>query len=120
MTEQDSNTQEIQKAPLFKRFQWHNDAVDNALIGGSVVMNYASKVRDIAGGACEILQIVEHDELAMEGGDRPLFSRGTHAQLMRMALTSLQTLVEDSEHIAEWAYERHTDEGKAKRLARTW
>jgi hypothetical protein len=101
-------------APIFEAFQWHQEETENASLPGGAVMRFATAARDISQGARTILEIIEIDGLAEEAGERKLFGDYVHGTLLRMAITSLSMLGDESDSIMKWAHERHTPEGRGE------
>jgi hypothetical protein len=120
MTTNDFNSIEQQNDtdPLFTRFKWHQKAVEKATIPGYRYAELAGMVRDVASGCATILQLVD-DSSIRHGCDEPqLLSKFDIGNLTRLAIHSLETLNNIATEELDWAYEYHTPEGKAERLAR--
>lgn len=100
---------------IFEPFQWHREETENAMLPGGAVMRFTGAVKDLSLGAMTILEILERDELAEEGGDPKILNKCDASRLMRIAIASLRLLGEDADEITEWAYEHHTPEGKQER-----
>jgi len=80
---------------LFEPFKWHYGKVGHK---DAANLDFAGKVRDIAGGVQTILAILERDEIDSGCGDvdgKPwprLIDSGHSGSLMRLCITSLEML----------------------------
>jgi hypothetical protein len=119
MTNIDFNSNELESdtKPLFKSFEWHMKPVEDALIPGRHFADFAGKVRDVASGCETILHLIENHTTHESCDGRPLLSDYHIGNLMRLAISSLSDLNVEAAQSLDWAYDYHTPEGKAQRLA---
>lgn len=104
---------DLADSAIFKRFQWHREAIDRAHLPGAAVMNFATKAHDISCGAKTILEILERDTLAESQGERQLLNASVQSDLLRMVIASLGMLNDSSESLFDWVHKHHMPIGAA-------
>jgi hypothetical protein len=123
--ESTSNNQnsEIDPRPVDRHFspvRFSRKEADSALLPGFAVLHYADVVQDVASGASSILRLVEWDEtmseLESDTNRPPLLNASHKSAMLRLVAASMDLLVEQSEHLTTWAYEYHTEQGRAERV----
>ncbi len=95
--------------------QWHRKAVENALIPGRNVADFAGRVMDIAGGIASLSSLLVENQRLLDGDNpdkKPLFSEFHSDVLQRLVTTCAFDLRGDAEELLDWAYKYHTPEGK--------
>ncbi len=101
--------------PLFQPFQWHDEALDNARLPSSTVMQFVGQVRDITAGVQTILELRQRDSAEDDCEDTlKLLNEYFHGNLTRLSIAALELLNNKSEKIDNWAHEYHAKEGRAE------
>ena len=101
--------------PLFQPFQWHDEALDNARLPSSTVMQFVGQVRDITAGVQTILELGEHDAAEDDCEDsQKLLNEYYQANLTRLSIAALGLLSYKSENMTRWAHEYYTQEERAE------
>jgi hypothetical protein len=104
----------------FKAVRLSRREADDALLPGTAVQRFAEHVQDVASGAASILRLIEWDEIECElepdNIRPPLLSCSDKNAMLRLVAASMDLLWDQSDHLTTWAYEHHTEEGRAERL----
>lgn len=113
--------EKIEKAGRVKRYDYHREETENTNLPGSAVMKFTGKAADVSNGVKEVLELLMWDSLRREGVEgsdtpelevQPVLTPYNRGVLMEFARTSLEMLHAECEHMQQWAYERHTPEGR--------
>lgn len=97
-----------QQPPLFRAFEWA-DPKQFSPLPPAEVLPVISMIRDLSAGAALVMQIVERDTLAADDEDfQPIFGPVEHADLLRLAIVSMQFVARDAAGLLSDAYTHHT------------
>lgn len=72
--------------PVFQPFEWVYRAYQNG------PYDLISDTRDLAGGACVILEMIEQSDMDVDNDDAPMFNNYHKGRLFRMAVAALRTI----------------------------
>ena len=72
--------------PIFQAFEWVSRPYQNG------PYDLISNTRDLAGGACVILEMIEQSDMAVDNGDTPMFNDYHKGRLFRMAVAALHPI----------------------------
>jgi hypothetical protein len=80
-------TEPVEKAePIFQPFEWVCRSYQNG------PYDLISNTRDLSGGACVILEMIEQSDMDVDNGDAPMFNDYHKGRLFRMAMAALRTI----------------------------
>lgn len=117
MAEKDyTNEQDIETSAQFRRFKWHRKAVEDIEVSGRVYAGMAGQIIDVTNGVGVILELLEFDGFQDDASQPRMLDSFQSSSLMRLAMESLRMLEGYAEDGLKWAYECHTEEGKAESL----
>jgi len=102
----------------FKPFQLYSEAAAKAKIPAGEPLIFADRVFQSAAGIEAIFKMFEKDDLREECGEPRVLTVPERMELRMLARTSLAMLQEESERLAHWVDNEHTDEGKAMKRQR--
>ena len=97
---------------LFEPHVFSRKEVDNAHLPGHAVMRFVNLTHDIAGGAEVAVDLLEWDDGREDFDEQRLLSANDRSRLRRLTSASLGLLLEECYRLREWAYERHTEQGR--------
>ena len=81
-------------APAFQALEWVSRPYQNG------PYDLISNTRDLAGGACVILEMIEQSDMYVDNGDAPMFSDYHRGRLFRMAVAALRTIkLQTADHL---------------------
>lgn len=106
----------------FRPFKYGRDEIDTATLPGGNVQRFANLVESISQGSSTILDLIEWDEMRADehtadpAEPPPLLNRFHKGVLLRLVATHMEVLSREAEDIKSWAYDHHTDAGKAAQL----
>lgn len=108
----------------FKPVHLGHREVDGANLPGCAVQKFAEQVESISMGTASILRLIEWDDLRKmdhesdpDNQPTPLLNDYHRGAMLRMMAAHMDMIAEQSNDLKRWAYEQHTDAGKAEKLA---
>lgn len=107
----------------FKPFTFGREEFDCASLPGGNVQRFANLVESLSHGSSLILNLIEWDLSRADDHETdpdepaPLFNDFHRGVLMRLVATHMEVLSRESEDIKSWAFDQHTEAGRAEQLA---
>jgi hypothetical protein len=95
--------------------QWHRKAVEDALIPGRNVADFAGRVMDMAGGISSLSSLLVENQRLLDGDNpdgKPLFSAYDSDILQRLVTVCAGDLRQEAENLLDWSFKYHTAEGR--------